>query len=349
VVFRYANALNSLLLNRERTVQLGDATAVFWAEAPTPLEQFASDLFDDRSSHSDTLESEDEERARQVRLFISQLRDGTAARQAISGASTRFFILGLAPNASRLSVRFWIDASVAEMQERLGQHIRDIELAGQRADELPPSVKRVVRATGRAEFKAGRFSGFDDDSVSPMLAAALARAILTGGPYPASLLGAMISRLRADGHINHTRVAAIKACLTRNTRLQRQPLEVPVSLDTNRVEPGYLIGRLFAVLEKTQKDSADGELNSTIKDRFYSSASATPATVFPRLLRLSQHHLAKLDSGARIGAERRITEIVGKLTGFSSHLDLQSQGLFAVGYYHQVQDLYSSRKAKGDA
>jgi CRISPR-associated protein Csd1 len=193
-----------------------------------------------------------------------------------------------------------------------------------------------------------RFKGYDANAISPLLAGAISRAVLTGGPYPQMLLGAMLNRLRADGVINHVRVAAIKACLTRNSRLQGNPKEVPVALDVTRTDPAYVTGRLFALLEKIQSDSANGDLNATIKDRYFSSASATPSVAFPRLLRLSQHHLAKMDIGQKIYYEKQLGEVMNKLTGFAHHLNLEQQGLFAVGYFHQRQDLFTSKKKEGD-
>jgi CRISPR-associated protein Csd1 len=255
-------------------------------------------------------------------------------------------VLGLSPNASRISVRLWEQSSVGEMKRRLAQHMDDTGLDGARPDDPPLSVRRMVQATGRAEFSAGRSKGTTRTPVPPVLAGALARAVFTGGPYPTMLLGAMLNRLRADGYVSHARVASIKACLVRNSRLQGTPKEVPVALDTSRTDPGYVTGRLFALLEKIQADSAGGDLNATIKDRYFSAASATPGIVFPRLIRLSQHHLAKMEAGQKVYYERQLGEVIGKLQGFPGHLLLEDQGLFAVGYFHQRQDLFT-KKTKG--
>ena len=113
-----------------------------------------------------------------------------------------------------------------------------------------------------------------------------------------------------------------------------------MALDTSRSDSAYVIGRLFALLEKIQEDSVEGSLNATIKDRYFSSASATPGVVFPRLIRLSQHHLAKIDGGLKIHREKQLGEVMNRLIGFPTHLNLQDQGLFAVGYYHQRQDFF---------
>lgn len=346
--FKYTNALNHVLNRPDRRMRLGDATVIFWAERPTRLERFVSDLLADIPEAADVADSESKKRAEEARLFMSQLREGHAGAAAFDPEDlTRFFILALSPNASRISVRFWVDSSVGELKERLGQHLRDVQLLAAREDGPPLTIRRIVLATGRADVDAsGRFKGYDTDSISPLLAGAIARAVLTGGPYPQTLLHGMFRRLRADGEIRHERVAAIKACLTRNSRLQGRPREVPVALDTARTEPAYVTGRLFALLEKIQTDSVDGELNATIKDRYFSAASATPSFVFPRLIRLSQHHLAKMEPGRKIYYEIQLGEAMNKLRGFAHHLGLEDQGLFAVGYYHQRQDLYTSKKSK---
>jgi len=346
--FKYTNALNLLLGREDRRILLGDATVVFWAERATPIEDFISDLFSESSLPQPDASSEDKRRVDQVHLFLSQIRQGHAADDAVDREGrTRFFVLGLSPNASRIAVRFWTDTTIAEMEGRLRQHMQDVELVGSRESELPLMIKRIVQATGRAETDAkGHVKGYDSGSISPLLAGAVARAVLTGGPYPEALLSAMVRRIRSDGVISHPRAAAIKACLVRNSRLKGNPKEVPVALDTNRSEPAYVTGRLFALLEKIQEDSSGRNVNATIKDRYFSSASATPGVVFPRLIRLSQHHLAKLERWRKIHREKQLGEIVGKLDGFPSHFNLEDQGLFAVGYFHQHEDFFTRKDDK---
>ncbi|HWE95173.1 MAG TPA: type I-C CRISPR-associated protein Cas8c/Csd1 [Tepidisphaeraceae bacterium] len=346
--FKYTNALNQLLGRNDRRLSLGDATVVLWAEHRTPLEEYASEIFADAPPPPDDAPVEDKRRAEQVQLFLSQVREGHAGDEAIKPEdATRFYVLGLSPNAARVSIRFWADSTVGEMKARLAQHMSDTALAGSREGDPPLMIRRIVLATGRAEKdNKGRLKSYDADSVPPMLAGAVARAVLVGGPYPQTLLTAMINRLRADGIISHARVATIKACIVRNSRLQGQPKEVPVALDTNRTDPPYVIGRLFALLEKIQSDSAGGDLNTTIKDRYFSAASATPGIVFPRLIRLSQHHMAKMDTRQKVYYEKLLGEAMNKLDGFDRHLNLEDQGLFAVGYFHQRQDLFTSKKNK---
>ncbi len=331
--FKYANALNFLLNDERRRVSLGDATVVFWAERRHPLEEFISDLLADvPSAPTNDSAEEDEKRVHEVRRFVKQLRDGAATGRAIDPSSrTRFFILGLAPNASRISVRFWIEADAGEMERRLAQHLSDTDLI--RRDDRPLTLRDIARATGRAEYHPdGRFKRFDSDSVPDQLVGELARSVLTGGAYPQSLLSAMLRRIRSDGEVHYARVAAIKGCLVRNSRVRGASLEVSVELDASYANPAYRMGRVFALLEKIQEDSADSDLNTTVKDRYFSSASATPAIVFPRLFRLSQHHQAKLATGAKIYYEKLLQEAMSGLSSFPAHLALEDQGLFVIGY-----------------
>ena len=346
--FRYANALNHLLNQRDRRVSLGDSTVVYWADhAGHALEKSLSSFFEDAAFVDDLAgPEEDKQRLQEARDLMMALRDGTTVpRKEHDDAGTRFFLLGLSPNASRLSIRLWVEADAVELERCLGQHLRDIALVDSRVDRLL-TVRRIVTATGRAKAGQSDRMEFDTKAVSPLLAGDLARAVLTGAPYPQTLLGTMLRRIRADGAVAYARVAAIKACLQRNSRLRGNPIEVSPMLNPENTNQAYCCGRAFALLEKIQTDSAGGDLNATIKDRYFSSASTTPSLVFPRLFRLSQHHLAKLDPGPRIYNERRLGEVLSLLTGFPRLLSLEQQGMFVLGYFHQRQDLFTSKKDK---
>jgi CRISPR-associated protein Csd1 len=238
-----------------------------------------------------------------------------------------FYILGLSPNASRLSVRFWLVGTVGDFAERLARHVSNLEMDGARPDDPPLIIRRLLFETAR-----------EPKDISPQLAGAMARAVLMGGPYPQLLLNALIRRIQADRRVNHPRAAAIKAFLVRNRNW-----EVPVSLDPDRQDPAYRLGRLFATLEKTQEDALPG-LNATIKDRYFGAASATPATVFPRLMRLHHHHMGKIDSpGLRVNREKLVQSICEGLDAFPRHLPLDEQGLFYIGYYHQRQAFFQKK------
>jgi CRISPR-associated protein Csd1 len=342
--FKYTNALNRLLNRRDRRVSLGDSTVVFWADHPNNvLEGAISEMFSEPLPNEGPVIEEDQNRLREAGLLLKHLRDGTGATEiAPDDQPTKFFLLGLSPNASRISVRLWVEADAAELRDRLGKHLRDIALSYAKDDRLL-TLRRIVAATGRWDEKKARF---ETENVSPQLAGDLARSVLTGAAYPQSMLATMIRRIHSDGEVAYARVAAIKACLVRNSRLRGNPLEVSIMLDTTNTDPAYCCGRAFALLEMIQKDSVEGELNKTIKDSYFSSASTTPSLVFPRLCRLSQHHLAKLDTGPRIYREKQVGEVLGKLDSFPRHLSLEDQGKFVLGYFHQRQDLYTSKKDK---
>jgi CRISPR-associated protein Csd1 len=346
--FRYTNALNYLLDRRDRRISLGDSTVIFWADHANPLEDCLSEFFADPLPQAEAAVKEDETRVSQARILLTQLRDGTGETKIDTndGQPTKFFLLGLSPNASRISVRLWVEADAHELQKRLGQHLRDIALDGSWNDEIL-TLQRIVRATGRAEHDAkGKLKGFNTENVSPKLAGDLARSVLTGVAYPQSLLATMIRRIHSDGEVAYARAAAIRACLVRNSRLRGNSLEVSQMLDPNSTDPAYCCGRAFALLEVIQKDSAGEGLNRTIKDSYFSSASTTPSLIFPRLCRLSQHHLAKLETGHRIHREKQLGEVLNQLAVFPRLLSLEDQGKFVLGYFHQTKDIYTSKKDK---
>lgn len=331
--FQYATALNYLLRSGSRQrVQIGDATVVFWTDTPTKAEEFFGYMFDPSGAQDDALKLE-------LGAFLARIAVGEYPAE-LGSPETPFFVLGLSANAARISVRFWFQSTLREVSDRVGLHYRDLEIVRSARDTPFPPPWQLLRETAR-----------ESKDIPPFLSGALMRAILNGLPYPEAMFAAVIRRIRADRRVGHVRSAILKACLTRRSRTQTGSMsqEVPVSLDPNRPEPAYQMGRLFAELEKTQEDALPG-LNDTIKDRFFGSASATPATVFPRLLRLSQHHLGKLEHGPRVYHDRRIQEICQRLDGFARHLGLEDQGLFAIGYYHQRHDIFTKKSPpEGDA
>lgn len=336
VAFRYGTALNALLggpLSKKHRTRIGDTTVVFWTEKPTLLEDCLADILGDGSNAPDKVQDEtQQDRIRRVLRAIRAGRIQTPSEDEDPG--TPFFILGLAPNAARLSVRFFFRSTLEDLMRQLHDHqlalemIREFETAkGKRfPDPEFPAIWQILRETARAS-----------DEVSPLLGGALARSIIEGTDYPGSLLAAILRRIQADRTINYLRAATVKAVLVRNHKLA-----IPIMLDPENTDSAYLLGRLFAVLEKTQ-DDALGLLNAGIRDRYYSAASATPASVFPRLLKTYQHHLGKLSPGAKINREKLVQEIFAPVVTFPRQLTLQQQGLFAIGYYHQRRDLFSKK------
>ncbi|HSS63420.1 MAG TPA: type I-C CRISPR-associated protein Cas8c/Csd1, partial [Gammaproteobacteria bacterium] len=337
--FKYCTALNRLTTARDRQVHLADTTVVFWTEQPTAFEDELYGVFEPQGT-------EDPATLTRLTGFFNRLRRA-AEGAAFEGGHVTFYVLGLSPNAARLSVRFWLVGSVQQFAERLGQHLNDLELGGKPPTMPPITLQRILDQTAR-----------ERDEIQPLLGGALLQAVLTGGPYPPSLAAAVLRRVRADGQTGgvsgHLRAAIIKAYLARKARLNQKEEVVAMSLDKDCPHVAYHLGRLFAALEKTQEDALGGELNVTIKDRYLSSASANPVTAFPRLLRLHAHHLDKLGTenrGLKVTRERLVQEICDRVNaaeGFPGHLPLDEQGLFFVGYYHQRRDFFTSRKAAGE-
>jgi CRISPR-associated protein Csd1 len=323
--FAYTTALNFLLASdSKQKIQIGDATTVFWTERESPMEGMFGMMLDPKDLNA----------ADNVDLHrnLEAVRDGKLLERI--DPAVKFYILGLSPNAARLAVRFWYVCTVGQLEERIGQHFRDLELERSfDSDPEFPGIWRLLRET--VNQKAS------DKSPQPLLAGAVMKAILEGTPYPQELQNAVINRIRADQNINYVRAAILKAILNRKHRIYNQGTEVSMALDTENKNPAYLLGRLFAVLEKVQQDALGQNINTTIKDRFWGSASATPKIVFPQLLRLAQHHIDKAEYG-RI-YDKQIEEIVADLSDFPAHLSIDEQGLFAIGYYHQRQQFYKTK------
>ena len=209
---------------------------------------------------------------------------------------------------------------------RLQRHFKDLEMERNPERDIEfPGIWHLLKETAR-----------ETKGISPVLAGALTRSILTEANYPQNLYQGVLGRIRASQNINYLKAAILKAVLQRNHKK-----EVPMSLDPDRKEVAYLLGRLFAVLEKAQLDAL-GKINATIKDRFFSAASATPAAVFPRLLRLSQHHIEKAEYG--YVSDRRIAEIMDHINFFPPHMGLEDQGLFDIAYYQQKNALNKKKE-----
>lgn len=329
-VFAYCNALNWLLARKERRFRIGDATTVFWTAEATPAEAIFPWMM------SGTPEAEDDATKQRVQEILGKISRGTLGTDDLGDPKVPYYILGLSPNASRLSVRFWHTGRLGELVANLKRHLDHLEIVRQwdetnstKPEPLHPSAYLLLRQTAR-----------EADGIPPLLGGALMRAILLGADYPTSLVTAVHNRIRAERDVNYFKAAILKAWLIRNHQLP-----IATMLDDTNPNPGYRLGRLFAVLEKAQQEALPG-LNATIRDRFYASASATPRAVFGRLLRTYQHHLAKLDTGAKIVREKQTQEILSGLGDFPAHLNLRDQSQFALGYYHQRKDFFTKREDK---
>lgn len=348
--FRYSAALNWLLTSKRQRLRVGDAATVFWTEEPTPAENLLPILLDSGNAPQDPA------LLLSLHSALENIATGKIAPASFGDPQTCYFILGLVvANKGRLGVRFWHTSTLGDLAANLQKHHRDLAIVRQwdetntkrQPDPKVPGIYALLRQTAR-----------DADGIPPLLGGALIRAILLGTRYPEALFQKVMSRVRVaerdqngnpTDRVTYLRAAIIKAFLNRNHQL-----DIPMSLDTTRTEPAYLLGRLFAALEKTQEDALPG-INATIRDRFYSAASATPGAVFARILRTYQHHLSKAPSvwaekfgsqraqAMKIGRESLVQEIMGSLQTFPAHLNLQQQGQFAIGYYHQRKDFFTKK------
>jgi len=335
--FRYGTALNSLLTgpqSKKHRIRIGDTSTVFWTEKATIVEDCLADIFSNGSQAIQDVQ--DIAKRAQIQRLLDAVRVG-GNYEEFGESSTPFFILGLAPNAARLSIRFFHRSTVADLIIKLHEHQECMKIVRQYKEQTGnrfpdpefPAIWQILRETARVV-----------DEIPPLLSGALTRAIVEGTPYPEGLFSAIIRRIQADRTINYLRVATLKAVLVRNHHQL-----IPTMLDIETTDTAYLLGRLFSALEKTQEDALPG-INATIRDRFYSAASATPASVFPRLLRTYQHHLSKLNGGAKVNRERLVQEIISSIsaTGFPNQFPLKKQGIFAIGYYHQRKDFFTKKE-----
>ena len=342
--FAYTTALNHLLAKDSRNrVQVGDASVVFWADGPAPL-------LDGEFSLADFLGEPRDQPDRGVQAVQALYRALASGQLPVGEREVRFFVLGLAPNAARISVRFWIQATVAELAPRIRQHFDDLRVVARYdSDPLVPSLFRLLTSLA-VQGKV--------DNVPPRLSGEWMRAILEGLPYPALLLNAAVIRCKAEREVSYLRAAILKAWLNRDTR-RRQPqlpadhAEFKEELDMDQADAAYRLGRVFAVLERIQQRAQPG-INATIRDRYYGAASTTPVTVFTTLLRLKNAHLKKLTDRECVYFERLLGGIFGTLEApaladFPRQLNLPDQGRFALGYYHQRQSFFAGKKADGEA
>lgn len=337
--FRYTTALNAFLAKGSRNrIQIGDASTVFWADASdTATAEKAESAF------VAMFEEVDEGiETRKVGDVLERIRNGQPLEQVAPELSqgVRFHVLGLAPNAARLSIRFWFDNDFGVLARNYQRFVADIRIEPSPREANPPLWRYLIETAvlGKRE------------NVPPNLAGEWMRSILMGTAYPQTLLSTVLMRIRADGDINALRVALLKALVIRNFKNEK---EAPVSLNPENTNKGYLLGRLFAAYEHAQTAALGSKVNATIKDKFYGAASAQPRKVFALLEKGSANHLSKVGKqapGFRVVLERTIGGIMEQMSPgkdpFPASLSAEEQALFGLGYYHQRNDFFKPKKTE---
>ncbi len=323
----YTTALNELLGKDSRNkFKIADTTVVFWAHKSVELENYFTSFF--LIPNND----DPDRNLNEIKAFFESVYSG---KMNLEG-DTPFFVLGLSPNAARISVRFWKSGIVKEFASNLKRHFDDLAIVKGKLDDVEYfSLFNLL--TGIAfEHKL--------DNIPPNLPGKLIESILDGSVYPESFRQQCLRRIRAEQSVNRIRAAILKACLNRKSSIySNNEKNITMALDPENKNQGYLCGRLFAVLEKIQED-AQGTAN--IRERYYGAASSTPVTVFGRLLNLKNHHMPKLSGGVKVFYEKLMQEIMAYIdsSGLPAHLSLDDQSRFAIGYYHQRQDLFTKRE-----
>lgn len=333
--FAYTTALNHLLADRKNVHRIGDAAVVCWAEnADKQYEDFAAEVF-----FGDNVDKSDEQRLSALRTSLKLLADGLPCKEMDLDPDRKFYILGLSPNAARIAVRFFYCDSFGKIAGNIYRHHERLEIVRPSYDKFPIlPLWKLLSATVNPNAK--------DKTPNAAMAGAVARAVFSGGRYPASLLECTFLRIKAERNITRERAAIIKAYYLRNPN-EKCPKEVlTVSLNENSKNIPYTLGRLFSVYEEIQQAANPG-INTTIKDRYFGSAAAMPATVFPILSNLAQKHLRKLSDAQRVYLDKKVMTLKSVLgEQYPAHMSLPEQGSFDLGYYHQTQARYTKKEDK---
>lgn len=326
--FAYTAALNHLLADRDHVQHIGDTTVVCWAEgADDAYPGFFSAVIGGGTYGG--LSDND------LRAALKRLANGLPCDDLGVDPNRPFYILGLAPNAARLSVRFFLRDSFGKLMENVNAHYARLEIAGVKYSILP--LWALLNATVR---------DFKKQVPSPVVSGATLRAVFSGTPYPVSLMEAVLLRIRAERDITWGKAAIIKAYYLKNPHEDCPKEVLTVSLNEASTNPAYTLGRLFSVYEAVQQAANPG-INATIKDKYFNSAAAMPASIFPVLNNLCQKHLRKLDARQRVYYDKQIMKLKGVLNeNYPARMTLAQQGSFDLGYYHQTQKRYTKKEEK---
>lgn len=341
--FAYTSALNYLLADRPNVTFIGDTTVVCWAEgAQEQYQAFAMDALFNAGGAMNALFGNENTTLSEadVRATVKKLAEGEPCKEYDLDPNRPFYILGLAPNAARISIRFFLRDSFGRFMNNVNDHNERMEIVRPSYDQnetLP--IWAMLRETVNLNSR--------DKSPSPVMAGATVRAILTGGRYPASLLENAMLRIRAERNVTRGRAAILKAYYLRNEHTDCPKEVLTVALNEESRNIPYTLGRLFAVYEAAQQAANPG-INATIKDRFFNSAAATPATIFPILANLYQKHLRKIDAkGYAVNLDKQVAALKAVLgEEYPARLTLPQQGSFDLGYYHQTQKRYANKEEK---
>lgn len=331
-MMKYTEALNYLLKNGNHKETLDDITVVFWAMNENENNEF---LFKQMLfGQQDQMNAEQTEKMLQE--LLSESEDFNVMEEKLQSIDlidpdVDFYMVGFKPNISKISVKFFVKKKYADILWNIAQFQREAKASDKSRPVKMWQVKQNLISPKSNNAK-----------VNPALMSKLIEAVLNGRDYPISLLETMVRRVRTDNgpeKISYIRAGIIKACINRRQKKE----EIQMALDKTNGSQAYLCGRLFAVLEKLQQEASSFKLNRTIKDAYFASASMNPAMVFPKLIRLSQHHLKK--SKYPMYYSKLIEEIVDGLNGeFPKILLLIDQGRFDIGYYHQCNDFWKSKE-----
>jgi CRISPR-associated protein Csd1 len=351
--FAYVTALNYILQTSTQNIQIGDMTTIFWAERyGTGTEELIyallqpSDIEEknegknkkEKNDKTSKIKSIDNATIKKMRDFLNRISQGKGIKDFKGfDENIKFYILGLSPNKSRISVRFFYTDTLGEIIEKIKQHYEDMLIEKQYGTERDTiAIWELVKETA-AQGKT--------ENIPPAYSGELMLAILTGGLYPVSIFQSILNRIRVDKEINRNRAAFLKAYIVRKNRILHKKGGATMSLNLEEKDVGYLLGRLFALLEKAQIDASPGiKINTTIKDRYFGTASSSPKAIFPILLRLAQHHISNAEYGK--SKDKQIEEIMVNIKDFPSQLTLDEQGMFMLGYYHQRNNLYAKKEKK---
>lgn len=330
-MFGYTTALNYLLADKKHVLQMGDTTVLFWAEEG---EEVYQDAFLAAAEPS-------EDNQEIVAGVLQNIAKGEMAvfHQEELNPAQQFYILGLAPNAARLSVRFFFQNHFGKLLEHVAGHYERMKIVKPSWDKREyVGIKELLEETVNKNAKEKR--------PSAGMAASVFLKILAGERYPESLYQNTLQRIRAEqGTVTRGRAGIVKAYLIQNKNHFYEQEENFVGVNEPCKDPAYVLGREFAVLEQIQETANPG-INTTIKDRYFNAACATPATIFPIIQKLKNSHIRKLEEGQKIFFEKQLTDLQGKLSEIPKNLTLEEQGVFILGYYHQTQKRYEKKENK---